>query len=230
MLWYKGWLETRFRLCMVLAVIGFVLYMQHSVASLPRNQIFLVLQNAGVIALGMIFTMLAGAGIATQPAFQATKGLHGSMLFTLTLPVRRLRLLAVRAGLGWLEAAATVGIFCGGVWLVSPTLRATAPPAQMLEYGLTVLVCMSTVYFLSVLLATFLDDIWRVWMTLMAFIFFWWFSHRVSLPASVDIFSAVGKASPLIAHTIPWSTMAFSAVVSLVLFFAAWKVAQAREY
>ena len=37
MLWYKGWLETRFRLCMVLAVIGFVLYMQHSVASLPRK-------------------------------------------------------------------------------------------------------------------------------------------------------------------------------------------------
>jgi hypothetical protein len=230
MLWYKGWLETRYRLCMTLGITAFFLYTLHSFPPQAKNQIFAVLQNTSAILLGMICTMLAGAGIVTQPAFQRTKGLHGSMLFTLTLPVSRLRLLVVRAGLGWVETAATIGAFCCGIWFASPFLRATATSAQVLEYGLTTLVCMSAIYFLSVLLATFLDDTWRTWITLMAFIFFWWFSHRVSLPAYVDIFSAVGKASPLIAHTIPWSTMAFSAVVSLALFFAAWKVAQAREY
>ena len=42
----------------------------------------------------------------TQATFSLNdKGLHGSMYFTLSLPVSRFRLFATRAGLGMLEAA-----------------------------------------------------------------------------------------------------------------------------
>ena len=47
-----------------------------------------------------IAPLLAGAGIKTQAAFQTVKGLHGSTYFTLSLPVSRFRLLAIRAGIG----------------------------------------------------------------------------------------------------------------------------------
>jgi hypothetical protein len=112
--------------------------------------------------------MLAGAGVTTQPSLQASKGLHGSTLFTLSLPVSRLRLLATRAAIGWLEVAAIISILCCGFWSVSPLVRAVATPIEMVEYAATLLACGSALYGLSVLLATFLDDQWRTWGTLIA--------------------------------------------------------------
>jgi hypothetical protein len=40
----------------------------------------------------------------------------------------------------------------------------------------------------------------------------------------------MGKDSPMIAHTIPWTPMAFSLALSAILLFAALKIAQSREY
>src|ERR1035438_1878093 len=121
MLWYKGWLETRFRLLFVLAMTVFLLILQHSTRGISPSahsqaavRTVLVLSNGIMILLAT--SMLAGAGIATQPSFQATKGLHGSTLFTLSLPVSRFHLLAVRAGLGWLEMAGSIGALCYGMW------------------------------------------------------------------------------------------------------------------
>jgi hypothetical protein len=36
--------------------------------------------------------------------------------------------------------------------------------------------------------------------------------------------------SPVLAHTMPWTAMAFSLGLAALLFFAALKVAQTREY
>jgi len=61
------------------------------------------------ISFFLIFTpvYLAGTGIKTQSGFQAMQGIHGSMYYTLSLPVSRFRLLGVRAAFGfwkWLES------------------------------------------------------------------------------------------------------------------------------
>jgi ABC-2 type transport system permease protein len=225
MLWYKGWLETRLRLCMALGFPGFMFYFLHS-----KGPGFAAVQNINPIILVWTCTLLAGAGIATQPAFQATKGLHGSTLFTLTLPVSRFRLLAVRAGIGWLETAVVIGALCCEMWLVSPFLRTMVTAVEMLEYAGTVIACASVFYFLSVLLDTFLDQMWRIWGTFISFSVLWWLSLHTRLPASVDIFREMGKGSPLITHTIPLAAIAFSLVLSAILFFVALKVAQTREY
>src|SRR4051812_40815571 len=129
MLWYKGWLETRFKVLFALCLIGLALVSLHSIggnASAPVK---------GVVGMTAIFVVtfsafLAGAGIATQPALQATKGLHGSMLFTLSLPVSRLQLLAVRACLGWIEMAAGIAAMCGGMWFLFPPLRGMSMAAE----------------------------------------------------------------------------------------------------
>ena len=237
MLWYKGWLETRFRLLFTLGFIAFFMVTvqhsaQNSAASVPHASAAVL--NAATfgnaILLLMIYAMLAGAGIVTQPSFQAAKGIHGSTLFTLSLPVSRLRLLAVRAAIGWLEGAAEVAILCCGMWFLSPLIRRMATPTEMAEYAATLIVCGSALYFLSVLLATFLDDQWRVWGTMIAGAALFWLSRHVSLPASIDIVQAIGKGSPLIAHAIPWAAMDFSLALAAIFFFAALKVVQTREY
>src|ERR1700728_3106237 len=111
MLWYKGWLETRIRLAVT---VGFTSFFLVFLYSHPAHDAKVALGMVGIVSISTIWicALLAGAGIATQPAFQATKGLHGSMLFTLALPVNRFQLLAVRAGIGWLESTAVFGLFC----------------------------------------------------------------------------------------------------------------------
>ena len=227
MLWYKGWLETRFRLLVALGIVSFVLVSLYSNGL--KAGIFALLGGAayGVVLLS---GLLAGAGITTQPAVQATKGLHGSMLFTLSLPVSRSRLLAVRAGLGWLEMAGGIGMLCGGIWALFPILRATTTAAEMLEYAGVLIICASGLYFISVLLATFLDDQWRMYGSMMAFGAFWWLPNHAPLPASTNIFRAMVERSPLVAHTMPWTAMAFSLGLAVSLFFAALHVVRTREY
>jgi hypothetical protein len=227
MLWYKGWLETRFRLLVALGIVGVVLVTLYSNGL--KGGIFALLGGA-VFGVGLLSGLLAGAGITTQPAVQATKGLHGSMFFTLSLPVSRSRLLAVRAGLGWLEMAGGIGMLCGGIWALFPMLRATTTAAEMLEYAGVLIICASGLYFISVLLATFLDDQWRMYGSMMAFGAFWWLPNHAPLPASTNIFRAMVENSPLVAHTMPWTAMAFSLGLAVSLFFAALYVVRTREY
>jgi hypothetical protein len=92
MLWHKGWLETRFRLLFTLGFTTAVLVLQYSVrnAAPPpgaKSPAFGLVMVASPIQVLMACALLGGAGIVTQPSFQATKGLHGSTLFTLSLPV-----------------------------------------------------------------------------------------------------------------------------------------------
>ncbi len=147
MLWYKGWLETRFRLLFVPGLVA----------------LFAAAQRFGIgqiEARGVIFTaglsvwapciMLAAAGIATQQSLQAAKGLHGSTLFTLTLPVSRLRLLAIRASLGWLETAGGIVAVCCFLWFLFPELRAKATPEEMIEYAVVLIACGSFFYCITV--------------------------------------------------------------------------------
>jgi hypothetical protein len=173
---------------------------------------------------------LAAAGITTQSSFQQTKGLHGSTLFTLSLPVSRLRLLAVRAGLGWLESASFLGVLCLVIWIVFPHVRGSLKPEEMAMYAATLIVCSLGIYSVPVLLATWLDDLGRMLGSVPILAALWWLFRHTPLPASMDPFRAMGEASPLVAHTMPWMAMASSFGLAALLFFAALKIVQRREY
>jgi hypothetical protein len=235
MLWYKGWLETRFRLLFVVGWAVVFLGLQHlGRTTTPgpgaKGQAFVLVMFSNPILVLAICALLGGAGIVTQASLQATKGLHGSTLFTLSLPVSRFRLLAVRAGIGWLELVCVIAALCCGMWFASPAYRAVATPVEMMEYAATLVACASALYGLSVLLATFLDDQWRAWGTMIAAAALWWLSTHIKLPASANIFRAMREGSPLLTHTMPWTAMAFSLGLTAILSLAALKVAQTREY
>jgi Ca2+/Na+ antiporter len=180
-------------------------------------------------------------GHAAQPAFfransegdrvfRRRKAWYGSTLFTLTLPVSRFRLVAVRASLGWLEMAGGIGWICCLLWRLFPVIRGRTTPHEMVEYAAVLIVCGSAFYCITVLLAAFLDDLWRVWASLICYGAGWWLAYEIPAPASVDIFLAMGDGSPVLAHTMPWTAMAFALGLAAVLFFAALKIVQIREY
>ena len=101
----------------------------------------------------------------------------------------------------------------------------------MFEYVVALIVCASSMYFLSVLLGTFLDEQWRMYITGMASGAVWMLGTFVRLPASVNIVRAImGESSPLVTHTMPWMPMLFSLVLAPTFFLAALKIAQLREY
>jgi ABC-2 type transport system permease protein len=235
MLWYKGWLETRFRLLFSLGFFGILVIQSHMMAGMrPPDgvkadpvRVFVLTET---VLVAMLCGMVGGAGIATQPSFQASKGLHGSTLFTLSLPVSRLRLLAVRAGIGWIEAAGGIAAMCCAMWILFPALRGTNTPEEVFKYTVTLIACASGLYAISVLLATFLDEQWRAWGNIALFWALWWLSSHTSLPASANVFRAMSDGSPLFIHTMPWLAMAFSLELAAILFFAALKVVQMREY
>ncbi len=101
----------------------------------------------------------------------------------------------------------------------------------MLKYVVALIVCVSSLYFLSVLLGAFLDDQWRMFVTFMASGALWMLCSFVRLPASMNVVRAVlGESSPLVAHTMPWMAMLFSFALAVVFSLAVLKVVQLREY
>lgn len=216
---YKGWLETRWRL---LVVLGFMVLLWAAAGALhtPTEGIAILAGNFAVWSC----SLFAGAGITTRRPIGSTPG--GLALLTVSLPVSRLRLLAVSAAVGWIEMTAGIGIMCFGVWLVSPAGAAT----EIGKFAGTLTVCASAFYFLFVLVATFLDGKAHLLGVYAIFVAVWWLSGHTQLPAPLNIYRAMGDGSPLVTHRVPWSAMAFSLGLAAVLFSAALKAVQAKEY
>ena len=230
MLWLKAWLEIRWRILFVTGFVAFPLILHllnpPSQATPGGRQVFL-----GVYAtfLAIVPLSLAGCGVKTQSGSpQPIRGGHKSTYFTLSLPVTRFRLFAVRAGLGMLAVIVVVLVACGLLWATVPELQLTWVIA--LEYVLAVCVCDCALYSLSLVLATFLDQVFQLWACMLIVMAGGFYSLRTSLPAFIDIFRAMGSASPIVTHTLPWAAMAVSLVISPILFLAALKIVQTREY
>jgi hypothetical protein len=235
MLWYKGWLETRYRILLFLLCavwgLGSVALTPYAANRARPALLAVVADIPGLIALGysLIPTLLSGSGIKTESDFQPRKGL-GSLYFTLSLPVSRFRLLATRAGLGMLAAVGVLAIAPCYIWTFFSALRMHLTGSNLFAYWVTLFICASPFYSLGVLLSTFLDDIWQYLTSMVGVVFLWWLLSRPFLPASVNIFRAMGTSSPLFTHTFPWASMGVSLGAAAILFLAALKVVQTREY
>jgi hypothetical protein len=233
MLWMKGWYETRFRLLVVIGAMALIA----AVASSDPDPAAAGISAQGLVAFTLVAAsvwaaiVLAGAGIKTPPAaFRAGKGLHGSMYYTLTLPVTRSRLLGVRATLGLVETAGLHAIACYTAWLVRPAIRLNVSPADLFKQGVAAFFCVGVVYWLGVFFATFLDDYYQTLATMLSLLAFIVIINRVPFPPSFNFLLVLSQASPLITHTMPWTGMGvLLALSSLLLLLSVW-IVQRREY
>ena len=236
MLWYKGWLETRFRMLFMFlfAIFPISLMILNSHPAKPSTQDSFQAMHGIVEMFALYYSIiplaLAGSGIKTQSAFQRTKGLHGSMYFTLSMPVSRFRLLATRVGLGMLEVAAVLTVAPCGVWILFPSLRMHITGTDLFEYWVTLLSCALGLHFLGVLLSTVLDDVWQTWISIFGLLFLRWLLSTAPLPKAMNIFRAMSELSPLFTHSLPWSSMGISLGAAAVLFLIAKRVVETREY
>ena len=236
MLLYKSWLETRSRLLLTLvsAVFPIPLFMltAHTVASPPHPTLAVLRGAMGFTGFFWTFIpalLLAGSGIKTQ-TFRAQRGLHGSMFYTLSLPVSRLRLFLTRAGLGFVELATVLIVAPFSVIVIFPPLRAYVTNLDLLKYWVTLSVCGVAFYSISVLLSTFLDDLTQNWSSMFGLVCLRAVFMGVHVPPSLNIFQAVGEGSPLFTHSLPWATMGVAVACAAIFGSAAFFVLNTREY
>ncbi len=148
MLWMKAWLEIRWRFFFMLGMAGLVIGMGEQGGGLPPENAQNLMHAQLMLAIITAFN-LAGSGIRTQFSFRPKRGLHGSTQVTLSMPVSRLQLLAVRASFGLIATGGVVILLIVSAWCLFPAIRRTSTRADMSMLVLASVVCVSCFYFVS---------------------------------------------------------------------------------
>jgi hypothetical protein len=233
MLWFKAWLEVRWRFAFMVGSILLVWLsplwigttgVQPGVAA-PR--LWMAIQLGSVLLCIVTAIFLAGSGVNSQTLYAATTGFHGSMFFTLSLPVSRRRLLFVRAGLGAILTCMLVVIMAGYILHLRPEATSAL---QAMVYLTRVIACTLPIYALAVLLACVLDEMWQF----MGACFLW-----VAVFLLQSRFEIISKVSPLrgmslncypITAPMPWAPVTASLVLTGVFLWLSVAVLQRKEY
>ena len=180
MLWYKAWLETRWRFVagmLLLMCFGAVVVLTHplleqmkvEIPNLPGNlgeqlrEAFALMTTyegyvwsqwfgKNLLQFWTLFAVLLGTGGL------ATEASRGTALWTLSLPVTRRRLLGVRAGVGAAELLALAVVPTLLVWALSPLVGQRYPLKDALVYALLTFFGGMFFYGLTLLLSTIFGD------------------------------------------------------------------------
>lgn len=185
MLWYKSWLETRWRFLIGLALLmfsaaGAVLAYPRVVKLLPlvptvavsgelgrrireaaelmrdyRGYVWSQWLRQSMTQMLSIFAVLLGTGGLLSQAS------GGGALFTLSLPVSRTRLLGVRTATGLAELLALAFLPPLLLPLLSPGVGETFGVGDALAYGACLFVAASVLFSMACLLSTVFTDVWR---------------------------------------------------------------------
>jgi ABC-type transport system involved in multi-copper enzyme maturation permease subunit len=182
MLWYKSWLETRWRFIIGLAILmlsaaGSVLAYPQVMKLLPAAD---TLPTTGEVGRriregvelsrnyhGYIWSQSFGQNLmqmATLFAVLLGSGgpfCHGSELYTLSMPASRHRLLGIRAAAGLAELFVIILISSLLIPLLSPAIGQTFGVGSTLVHGLCLFIASATFFSLAVLLSTSFSDMWR---------------------------------------------------------------------
>src|SRR5215471_236165 len=127
----KAWMETRWRL-LVLAV-----YLLIALALNYRKRAGTGVLTTAWFMLTFLAILLGGSGVNSQAPLGLSEGIAGSTQFTISLPVTRLRLLAIRAAVGLVETAAVTALTALLVWALFPATREAETPADFAKLVLT---------------------------------------------------------------------------------------------
>jgi hypothetical protein len=228
-LWKKGWYETRIRLLFVSAVVVVIAVLAMDPAPAAAGSGPLVV--ATTIPAMLAALLLAGGGVNTQlGGLQRSKGLHGSMYYTLSLPVTRARLFSVRVLMGLAEIAVVQVLMFSAIWLVQPAIRVNPALSDMFKHVVAAFCCVTAMYSLGVFFASFLDEVYQHWATIFTVVGTIAILSRVPLPASMDALLVLSLASPLNTHTMPWIAMAVLLGLSGMLLLIALKIVRSLEY
>jgi hypothetical protein len=218
----KAWMETRWRL------LGLAVYLLIALALNYRNPTRMGILMTAWFMLTFLAILLGGSGVNSQAPLGFSEGVVGSTQFTISLPVSRLRLFAVRTAVGLAETAAGTAVTAFFVWALFPALREVATPADFTRLALTTILFLIAPYCAHVFFSTWSDEPFSMAYAGFTVILLLLLCHR--LTPGLDIVSAFGEASPLQTHKLPWSQLTPSIIAAAILSLAAVFVVRRREY
>jgi hypothetical protein len=245
MLWYKAWLDTRWRFLVGLAILvgsacsivfayprvlellplvpnvdapGPLAQRLRDIAELSRSYhgyVWAQWFRQQPPQLGTLFAVLLGTGgLLSQSA-------HGS-LFTLSLPVSRERLIAVRAAAGLGELFVLTFAASLAIPLTSPAIGQTYSVWSALVHAACWFAAAAVFFSLAVLLSTVFSDIWRPLLLACAVAFALAIADFVFRGlAPYSIYGLMTAASYFRTGSIPWVGLAASAAVSTGVLYGA---------
>jgi hypothetical protein len=226
MLWYKAWLETRWRLVFTIGSMMLV-WLTIPLLGAPPDRLWRSLELGSTLLYCFAALFLAGAGINSQTLYAGTAGYHGSMLFTLSLPVSRTRLFFARAGLGAVETCAFVMVTAGITLLCRPE---TPTASQAFRYGVRAIICTMAVYALSALLACVLDEMWQFMGTCLCLGAVFLIQFRSNTVSQLSPLRGMTLWSYPLTAPMPWAPVVASVVCTGVLLYASVLVLRRKEY
>ena len=243
MIWYKSWLETRWRfwiglaLLLCSAVANVVIYPKllglipaappggnGELAREIREAIELSREYRGYIwshwfgqnlrNLGTLFAVILGTGgILSQRA--------GGALFTLSLPLSRKRILGVRAATGLAELLVLVVVPSLLIPLVSPAIQRSYGAGDALVHSFCFFIVTTVFFSLALLLSTSFSDPWRPLVITLAVAFVLSIVDQAIRNASYGIFRVMSAELYFRTGHLPWGGLLASAAVSAALYYAA---------
>jgi hypothetical protein len=249
MLWYRAWLETRWRF-----VIGLVLLMCSAavlVAAYPVVVRRLPMASAigasgmnGIIAeqikealelareyrgyvwwqwfrqnMPQTWTIFACL-LGTGGLLSQATG--GSALFTLSMPVSRTRLMGIRAATGLTELLVLAIVPALVVPLVSPVIGQTYSITDAVVHGFCLFIGGSVFFSLAFLLSTVFTDVWRPALIAIVIATVWGIAEQVSQDLSrYGVFRVMTAQAYFRTGEVPWAGLFISAAVSAAMYYAA---------
>jgi ABC-2 type transport system permease protein len=253
MLWYKAWLETRWRFVvgmLLLLCFGAVVVLTHplvetmkvEVPNLPgslgeqvREAFALMTTYDGyvwsqwfgknLLQFWTLFAVLLGVGGL------ATEASRGTALWTLSLPVTRRRLLGVRAGVGALELLALAVVPSLFVWALSPVVGQRYALASALAYSLMTFVGGMFFYGLALLLSTVFGDQLKPILAGMAVSILMgllsMFSKRL---AGYSVYNVMSGERYFAGGAPPWAGLLVCVALAALMFYASLRVLERRDF
>jgi ABC-2 type transport system permease protein len=242
MLWYKSWLETRWRFLIGLAVLlcsaaGAALsypQVQKLLPQVPANLDGLLgakIREAAELARsfrGYVWSSWFRQNL-TQAAslFAVLLGtasflsLEGGALFTLSLPVSRRRLIGVRAATGLAELFALVFVPSLFIPLLAPSIGERYALGSALIHSACLFIAVSVFFGLALLLSTVFGDVWRPLLIALAVAFALAIADQLLDSPAFSLFRLMSGETYFRTGRLPWGGLLAAAAGSAALHAAA---------
>ena len=246
MLWYKSWLETRWRfligLALLLCLAGATVFTYPQVMKLmpmvPTNVTGPLgerIREAAALARdyrgyvwsqwfrqnGRQWTTLFAIILGTAGLLTPSSG----ALFTLSLPVSRRRLLGIRAATGLSELLLLAFLPALVIPMLSPAIRENYNVGNALVHSACLFVVTSVFFSLAFLFSTFFDDLWRPLLIALAIAIALGIADQI-----FGIYRVMSAETYFRTGHLPWSGLAITAAASAAFCYAAVINIQRRDF
>ncbi len=255
MLWYKSWLETRWRFLiglglLTLSAAGTVLYYPTAMDLLPlassikvsgelsrrlaeavdlsrtyRGYVWSQWFVTNVPEVWALFAVLLGTGSLMS------QGTRGGALFTLSLPVSRARLIGVRTVTGLAELLVIALVSCLVLTLLSPAVGQSYSLVDALVHALCLFVAGAVLFSLATFLSTVFTDVWRPALIVLCGATMLAFTEAALRDLSAyGLFGTMSGELYFRRGTLPWPGLLVSVLLSATFLFASVKNIEHQDF